>query len=180
MNTWAVLLRGVNVGGKILSMKQLSGALVDRGYQDVATYIQSGNVVLLSEQGDEEALCRDVEHVISHEFGLSVTVMARTPEELDSIVQANPFDKPGIDPKTLHVTFLSSEAASTAVATIDRTSALPDEFAVSGREIYLHCPEGYGRSMLVNPFWERQLRARATTRNWRTVNRMLEMSRPPQ
>jgi uncharacterized protein (DUF1697 family) len=172
-DTWVCLLRGINVGGKKVAMKALKELLEGLGHEDVTTYIQSGNVVFGSDGGDAEALSAAIEKAIGAQMGLDVTVLLRSPAELAAVVAANPF--PGVEDR-LHVTFLAEEPARSKVDAVDPDGYPPDAFAVVGREVYLHCPDGYGRSKLGNSFWERKLGVAATTRNWRTVTKLLEMA----
>jgi uncharacterized protein (DUF1697 family) len=79
------------------------------------------------------------------------------------------------DAKSLHVTFLADKPAAARVRAVDSTRYLPDEFAVAGREVYLACPNGYGRTKLTNAFFERALHTVATTRNWNTVQKLLAL-----
>ena len=89
---------------------------------------------------------------------------------------ANPFLERGAATDRLHVTFLQEKPPKSAVDAIDPGEGGGDDFAIVGREVYLHCPNGYGRSRLTNPFWERRLGAVATTRNWKTVNALVAMA----
>jgi uncharacterized protein (DUF1697 family) len=172
-DTWVCLLRGVNVGGKKVAMKALKELIEGLGHEDVATYIQSGNVVFRSGSGRPEKLADEIRTSIKEHMGLDVTVLLRSPEEMAAVAAANPF--PGVEDK-LHVTFLEAEPDRAKVVAVDQDGYLPDRFDVIGREVYLHCPDGYGRTKLTNAFWERKLGVAATTRNWRTVNKLLEMA----
>jgi uncharacterized protein (DUF1697 family) len=171
--TWVCLLRGVNVGGKKVAMKALRELIEELGHQDVVTYIQSGNVVFRAPSGGARKLAGDIQKAIKAEMGLDVTVLLRSPDELGEVIAGNPF--PGVEDK-LHVTFLDAEPEASKVAAMDAEAYSPDRFEVVGRTVYLHCPDGYGRSKLVNSFWEKKLGVAATTRNWRTVNKLLEMA----
>jgi len=115
------------------------------------------------------------ERIRSH-FGLSISVLSRTDEELGNTIQTNPFlEESGVDPSKLHVTFLAS-APTAAEEKLDRLHAGPDRYRYRGREIYLYCPQGYGRTKLSNLAIEKALAVRATTRNWRTVNQLYQMA----
>ncbi len=171
--TWVCLLRGVNVGGKKVAMQDLRELIEGLGHEDVATYIQSGNVVFRARSGGVTKLAGDIQKAIKKELGLDVSVLLRSPDELGEVTGGNPF--PGVEDK-LHVTFLDAKPAASKVAAVDQDAYAPDAFEVVGREVYLHCPDGYGRSKLINSFWEKKLGVAATTRNWRTVNKLLEMA----
>lgn len=161
------------MGGKRVAMKDLKALVEGLGHQDVATYIQSGNVVFRAKSGGAKKLAGDIQKAITKEMGLEVTILLRSPDELRDVTAANPF--PGVEDK-LHVTFLDAEPDPSKVAAVDHDAYPPDAFEVKGREVYLHCPEGYGNSKLINSFWEKKLGVAATTRNWRTVNKLLEMA----
>jgi uncharacterized protein (DUF1697 family) len=168
------LLRGVNVGGaRKLPMKELAAALEDLGLEDVVTYIQSGNVVFRAPAGKTK-LVTQLERAIEQRFGLDVTVMLRTPAELENLIAANPF---GGDEAKVHIAFLDRRPAQAAIAKLDPDRSPPDEFAVRGSEVYLHFPNGYGKTKLGADYLERVLGVRATARNWRTTAKLLELAR---
>ncbi len=175
MNTWIVLLRGINVGGKNrLPMKSLASLLEDIGFSDVRTYIQSGNVVLRSEERDPARLCNLVGKAIAKNFGFEPGVQALTAPELQSIIAANPFPDAVSEPSSLHVSF--PRAAPAADLDAMRALATPSEkFAVTASAFYLHAPDGIGRSRLAASV-EKLLGTEATGRNWRTVTRLAEMA----
>ena len=96
---------------------------------------------------------------------------------MKKIVGDNPFVKEeGIDRSKLHVTFLSAFPNKAALGKLDALNAQPDQFHINGREVYLYCPNGYGRTKLSNAIFERLLSVEATTRNWKTVNSLVELS----
>jgi len=104
-------------------------------------------------------------------------VLVRTSDEMKKIVNENPFlDEKGIDRLKLHVTFLSDLPAKSSLTKLDALSSLPDRYRVKCREVYLHCPNGYGKTKLSNNVLERLLSVEATTRNWSTVNKLVEIS----
>jgi uncharacterized protein (DUF1697 family) len=172
------MLRGINVGGvKIIRMERLRATFASLGFGDVKSYIQSGNVVFKSTKTSTASLERKIAGQILDEYGFVVPVLVRTSEELDAILKNNPLLKlAGIDKARLHVTFLSRPAPDTAAEILKPLAAKPERLAVSGREIYLSCPEGYGISALSNTAIEKKLSLQATSRNWRTVNVLFEMT----
>lgn len=176
MATYVAMLRGINVGGRAkVGMAELRQLFADLGHTDVQTYIQSGNVVFATRTA-RERVAVDLEQRIGADLGVDVTVVLRTAPDLARIVAKNPFVRRGADPSTLHVTFLAGGAGSGAAGRLDAPDAGPDELIVAGQDVYLHCPNGYGRTKLNNTFIERRLGARATTRNWRTVTKLLELA----
>ena len=155
-------------------LRELFDAL---GAEDVTTYVQSGNVVFTSRAAARE-LPPVIERRIRSDLGLDVKVLVRTKSELAKVVAGNPFTGGGRDASKLHVTFLAEKPARARVDALDPGVAAPDELRVVGREVYLHCPNGYGRSKLTNAFFEQKLGVAATTRNWRTVSKLAELSAP--
>jgi uncharacterized protein (DUF1697 family) len=178
VKSYVALLRAVNVSGQNkLPMASLRTVLLDAGYPEVATYLQSGNVVLRAASTPEAKLAAGLEREIRKAFGLTVTVLVRTGDQVRQVQAGNPFLRPGADPASLHVTFLASKPSAARVEQLEPKLAGPDEAIVRGREIYLSCPGGYGRTKLTNAFFERQLDVRATTRNWKTVTTLRELAR---
>lgn len=167
------LLRGVNVGGhNKVPMAQLRQTVESIGATNVATYIQSGNVVLTSPLSAQQ-LRAALERVIAEQLGVNPTVMTRTADELAAVVEQTPY--PEAADNTVHIAFLHEPPGD---ATIERLHAIEtgdETLAVRGREIYLHLPKGLGRSKLADEMG-RQLKQPTTMRNWRTVNKLLEMT----
>lgn len=164
----AALLRAVNVAGNKVAMRDLA-ALVERlGGRDVQTYLQSGNVVYSGPAKLGVAL----EESLRADLGVEAAVLVRSAAQLAAVVDGKPF---AADGKLVSVTFLRDRPSAAAVRAID-PAAYDDEFVVAGREIYLHTPNGYGRSKLLNQFWERKLGTIATTRNWNTVVALAELT----
>ena len=111
-------------------------------------------------------------------FGFSVVVIVRKPGELAKVIKANPFHgSDSIDEIRLYITFLKTTPASLLVKALQPAAARStDQYKVLGREVYLYCPNGYGKTHLSNTFFEKQLKVRATTRNWKTVNTLHAMA----
>lgn len=176
--TYIALVRGINVGGrKIIKMDQLRESFKAMGLEKVKTYVQSGNVIFKASGKSAEILSREIQERILRDFGFSVSVIVVSPEEMNRAIKGNPFlRKKGIDASKLHVTFLSQAPERSALKALEAVPAKPDEFRHSEKAIYLHCPNGYGKTKLSNNTLERVLSVRATTRNWRTVNKLYEMS----
>jgi uncharacterized protein (DUF1697 family) len=165
------LLRGVNVGGKNkLPMGELRTLFESLGHREVSTFIQSGNVIFT---GTEPVTPEQLETAIANRFGIEITVMLRTPAELECVVKRNPF--PSGDPSKLHVGFMAEKPLAAAVAKLDRERFRPDEFAVRDAELYLYLPNGMARTKLPG-YLDRQLKIPTTVRNWNTVNKLIELS----
>ena len=172
MRTHVALLRGINVGGKnAVPMAALRDIFESAGAADVSTYIQSGNVIFSSSARPAPEV---YERAIADRFGVATTVVVRTRAELVKASGANPF--PAADVSTLHVGFMLHAPAAAAVKALDVTRFAPEECAVRGRELYLHLPNGVGRSKLA-PAVDRQLRVPTTVRNWKTLTKLIELTR---
>lgn len=175
--TYVALLRGINVSGqKKITMPDLQKLVGALGHADVSTYIQSGNVIFRSSATNPAGVAIGIEEAIERDLGFTVTVVLRTRDELGHVIETNPFLRPGIDLAHLHVTFLTNLPTSAVLSSLNVQTVGPDEFRALGREIYLHCPQGYGRTKLNNAFWERRLHIAATTRNWNTVTRLFQLA----
>lgn len=172
MATAVALLRGINLGPKRrVAMAELRTVFEGAGCSQVATYIQSGNVVLTHPRAGSDALRADLERRLASTFGFEIPLVVRTAAEWAALMEANPF--PGAGGTELHVTFLREPPPQDAVDAIERDAFLPEEFAVVGRDVYLHLPGGMGRSTLAGSL--DGLGSPATTRNWRTVTRLAAM-----
>lgn len=170
------MLRGINVSGhKKVRMDKLKALYESLNLREVETYIQSGNVVFKSKSTRGDSLERKIEKKIAEVFGFEVRVLLRARDEFRGIIENNPFRKE--DTSKLHVTFLSGVPRTRPRKEIERAKSGGEKYALAGREVYLLCPNGYGRTKLSNNFLEKVLGVRATTRNWRTVNRLYELAR---
>lgn len=174
--TYVALLRGINLGARNkISMSDLRELVGGVQADDVTTYLQSGNVVFKT-AAPAGGLAAALEAAIKRELGLEIAVLLRTPADLAGLVEGNPFAASAPEPKTLHVTFLADRPRAGRFDVLDPARSPPDEFRVAGREVYLHCPNGYGRSKLTNAYFEKQLGVAATTRNWNTVTKLAELA----
>jgi uncharacterized protein (DUF1697 family) len=168
----AVLLRAVNVGGRnAVPMARLRDRLTDAGFTDVASYLQSGNLVVGSRKSPA-SVGRDVAAVIKAEFGLEIAVTVRSQAELAAIVASDPFVDVRTDEARHGVAFLDAAPSAQRLADLDLESFLPDRLVPAGRELHLWCPNGFQQTDLTNAFLERRLGVVATTRNWRTVGKL--------
>jgi uncharacterized protein (DUF1697 family) len=176
---YIALLRSVNVGGKNrLPMKDLAAMFADAGCGDVVTYIQSGNVVFRATEACAARVPSAIAKAIADDFGFRSPVVMRTAAEMRAVTRRNPFLRAGasaeFDP--LHVMFLADRPTPARVALLDPRRSPPDEFQVVGREIYLRCPNGAGRTKLSNAYFDAKLATTGTMRNWRTVLALAEMT----
>jgi uncharacterized protein (DUF1697 family) len=177
MTTYVALLRGINVGGRTkVGMDDLRRLFVALGHADVKSYVQSGNVLFSGPVEESSRLADDIQRRIARDLGVTVTVLLRTRDDLAYVVANNPFLSRETDLAKLHVTFLADAPDHERVARLDTPSGGPDEFSLAGREVYLHCPRGYGRTKLNNAYLERRLGVAATTRNWNTVTKLCDLA----
>lgn len=175
MKTYLSMLRGINVSGqKKIPMEALKKLYESLGFKNVRTYIQSGNVVFECPDKNVPALIRTIEKKIRQTYGFEAVVFIRTKDEFKKLIDSTPFSKKDAD--KLHVTFLSEPPARLPVEELNEGKSAAEEFHISGKEIYLYCPDGYGRSKLSNNFFERKLKVSATTRNWSTVNELFKLA----
>ncbi|MEU9358911.1 DUF1697 domain-containing protein [Streptomyces sp. NPDC048301] len=177
---YAALLRGINVGGhRKVPMPELRELLGKLGYADVATLLQSGNAVFRSSSGDEEALRAELERAIESHFGFPVDCLVRSASYLAGVVEACPFPAAELEGRQLHVTYFDRPVDSARFASLDADSFRPEEFRLGDKALYLYAPDGLGRSKLAvalgRPAVTRGLVA--TSRNWNTVVRLVEMTR---
>ncbi len=179
MAVFVSLLRGINVSGqRKIRMADLAEAYESLGFENVATYLQSGNVVFAANTRSAAEIASSLEGQIRSCFGCDVTVLIRTARDLQRVVEGNPYSAEAAkDPRKVHVTFLARRPTRAKVRGIEAPAPGDDVFSPGSQEIYLHCPGGYGRTKLNNAFFERKLGLSATTRNWRTVEALHQMAR---
>jgi uncharacterized protein (DUF1697 family) len=171
-----LLLRGINLGShKRVAMPELRALLSDGGFEDVRTYVQSGNVVLAS-QASPRHVGAQAERLIADRFGFDVDVIVRTRDELAEVVARNPLAEVAVDPKRYQVSFLDAEPDPDVLERIAKVTTEPERLVAIGRELYAWHPNGIGRSKLWNKLGGTGLGVRATARNWTTVTTLLEMA----
>jgi len=174
MNAFVALLRGVNVGGRMLKMALLKETCEAQDWQDVRTYLQSGNVVFRA-KGTAARLAQTLEQRLVARGGPEVRVLVLGAEEWDRVVRENPLvGAPGLDERFLHVTLLLGKPR-VEISALKLPKSGEERVAEADGRIYLYCPHGYGTTKLSNACFERALKAPATTRNWRTVMALREM-----
>ena len=177
MSTWVVLLRGINVvGNRVLPMKELVTLLECNGFAAVRSYIQSGNVVLRSRHRDPHALAKRVGALVLAARGFEPEVIVLSVGELRRAVAANPFPEATRDPKALHLYFLTAAPPAADLESLKRLRTGRERFALRTKVFYLHTPDGFATSKLASRA-EKHIGVAATARNWRTVQKLLEMAR---
>jgi uncharacterized protein (DUF1697 family) len=147
----------------------------ENGLADVATYVQSGNVVFSSD-AEPATLEKWLEKLIAERFGFDVGVIVRTRDELAEVVARNPLGDVAVEPKRYQVSFLASEPAPDLVEALGAAAAPSERLVAIGRELYAWHPEGVARSKLWGRLADAKLGIKATARNWTTVTTLLEMA----
>lgn len=181
MPTHVALLRGINVGGhNKVPMPELRHLMAGLGHTDVATYIQSGNAVFTSQRTGTAKLADELEQAIENRLGVACGVVVITKDELQQVIEANPF--PGEDnPKALHAVFRRAELTDDERAKVteaqERAQAkgCRDEAVLVGRTMFLHTPDGLGRSELSAQLSRTAASRTGTARNWATVHKLRAM-----
>ncbi|MFE2100018.1 DUF1697 domain-containing protein [Streptomyces sp. NPDC059468] len=181
MTTYAALLRGINVGGsKKLPMADLRTLLTGLGHDGVRTHLQSGQAVFTTGRGDEESLAAELARAIEERFGFPVDVIVRDHTYLRAVAEACPFPAAELEARQLHVTYFSAPVTAERFAEIDPAAHLPEEFRLGDRCLYLYAPDGLGRSKLGEALSRPRITKGviATSRNWNTVLKLVELTAP--
>ena len=178
MLTYISLLRGINVSGqKKIRMADLKILYESLGLTEVQTYLQSGNVVFDNGEQSPEKLRKSIEAEIESAYGFSVPVLIRSGDDFQRLIGSRPFRKERSEhPARVMVTFLFELPEQSKLTELSVPESDTCEFVIADQEIFLHCPDGYGRSKLSNNFFEKKLGVVATTRNWKTVNALCQMA----
>lgn len=172
MITYIALLRGINVGGKKkIKMAELRQQLAVLGFENIRTYIQSGNIAFETSLTDTKALAQQIKANIFENYGFEVPTLVVPQSEIYDILKNNPFLNDEIDIKLLHVTMLYDVPSTELAEAIDFESE-NDKYRIVGKNVYLYFPNGYGRTKLTNNFFEQKLKTSATTRNWKTMKKL--------
>lgn len=171
------LLRGINLGGKnALPKATLVELFTEAGGRDVSTYIASGNVLFRAGAATTKAIPAKVTAAVRERFGFEVPVLLRTAKELRALAAANPFLADEADPKLLHVAFLAAKPTAKQAAALEPARIAPDRVAVVGREVFLHTPDGLGRSKISNAWLDRALGTISTVRTWSTAQTLADLA----
>jgi uncharacterized protein (DUF1697 family) len=178
---YVVLLRAVNVGGTgKVSMPRLRELLAEAGLEDVATYVQSGNVVVSpgTVHGGAEEVGDAVHNAIRDGFGLNVPVVVRTGAQIAKVVAANPF--PDAEPTRVGVLFASRSLTKAEIDQLAGRAAASEDVARAAGHVFINCPDGFGRSKLASAAGAPRGELVVTMRNMRTVTRLAEMAEGPR
>lgn len=178
METCITMLRGINMTGhNTIKMTGLADMFRRLGYTDAETYIQSGNIVFTCHNENIDNVSLGIRKVILAELNLDISVITRSLDEMKMIISANPYlDEPGFDPSKMAVVFLEFKPSGEQVLRVAGIDYAPDKFHINNRKIYVYCPNGFGKTKLYTNFFESKMKVTGTARNWRTVNKFLEMA----
>jgi uncharacterized protein (DUF1697 family) len=179
MAIYIAMLRGINIGPhKRIKMNRLRESFEGLGFDQVKTYIQSGNVVFNARKIPPAVLCQKIEKSLLQDFGFSVSVILRTREEIGKVIRGNPLLKEkSIDPAKLHVAFLSDAPKAVSLGKLETLTLAPDRACCLGKELYLYFPNGVSGSSLWKHPLDRVLMVTATMRNWNTVNQLCTIAK---
>ena len=173
---YVAFLRGINVGGKNkIKMETLREMCAALGFQNVKTYINSGNVIFETAKTDDKKLAERLEKAIEKEFLLNIKVMVRTISEIENLVKNNPFAGQFENDKDLHVFFLDEELPTEKRELLLSNNSENEQFSVQNREIFCLLRVSVLDSLIGKDYIGKKLKVSATARNWRTVNKILEV-----
>jgi uncharacterized protein (DUF1697 family) len=175
MQTFIALLRGINVSGqKKVPMAELRDLLSKSGLNNVQTYIQSGNVVFQSSEENKKTLEENIQKTIVTQFGFEVPVLVKTPKEIQNIIGECPFSE--VEKESSYFTLLHNKPGQTLVDAVSKESYPNETFHITDVCVYLYASTGYGNAKYNTNFFERKLKVSATTRNYKTMIKLLSLS----
>ena len=175
MPKFIALLRGINIGShNRIAMPDLKAGLADLGFTNASTYVQSGNAIFSSPSTDTWALASSIKGMILTRFGHDVPVIVVSAADLHDITKHSPFFEKDLN--KLHVTFLAGVPTKEHLATLPHDAGRGDQWQTKDAVVYLYCPINYGETTLTNAFFEKKLGLTATTRNWKTVTTLAELT----
>ncbi|MAB58669.1 MAG: hypothetical protein CL524_14150 [Aequorivita sp.] len=173
MQTYIALLRGINVGNKQMKMADLKILFEELGFADVVTYIQSGNVVFASKS--KNGLTEKISKGIQKSFGFEVPVLVKTVSEIEGILAACPFSEE--KKKASYFILLNEPPVKNMVEKVSQETYPDEEFNITDNCVYLFASKGYGVAKCNNNFFEKKLGVAATTRNYRTLAKLIELAK---
>lgn len=178
MTTYISILRGINVSGqKIIKMDALKKIYENLNFENIQSYVQSGNVIFSSKEKEPKKLERIISSKIENEFGFKVPVIVLNTKTLETIIENNPLAKNELhNVLFLHVTFLGDNPIQFDKESIILKKQPEERIEFTQNAVYLYCPNGYGNTKLNNNFIENKLKVKATTRNWKTTNELLRLA----
>jgi len=173
---YVALLRGINVGGSNqMKMDDLKAVFSQLGFENVKSYINSGNLAFDTKKTPENKLMDRIESAVESKFGRRVHIMVREQKDIERVIKNNPFDGQYENHKHMHVLFLKEPMPAEKEEFLQASALTGEQYAVRGREIYNLLPNGVAGSLLTKGFFERKPVVAYTGRNWRTVEKLLEL-----
>jgi uncharacterized protein (DUF1697 family) len=165
-------------GHNKIKMTDLSALFKILGFMDAETFIQSGNVVFSNPENlSVTDLTAKIEEAVRKKFRYNIPVFIRTPEELREIISLNPFaDEENFNTEKLAVIFLYEKPAEVQIEKVKNINYPPDKFIINGKEIFIYCPNGFGKSKIYTGFFENKMKVSGTGRNWNTINTLLKIA----
>lgn len=178
MQTYIALLRGINVSGqKKIKMADLREHLAELPFQDIQTYIQSGNILFRAAASKPAQLAVRIREKILEKYGFEVPTLVVTASYISTVLANNPFrDDPEIPDERIYLTFLAESPQAEYLKKLDEVDYSPEQFHLQNQVIYFYSPNSYGRAKMNNNFFEKKLKVAATTRNWRTSQKLIDMA----
>ena len=171
---YLVMPRGINVGTRNrVPMAELRAMLADEGYSDVATVLQSGNVVVSSESDHPDEVAGAIQRLLSDEFDVEVPCVVRTANQVREVIKRNPLQEVVSDPSRYLVNFLSEEPAPEVAGALLEEDHSPEAIAIEGAEAYIWTPDGVKAMTLSYAYLEKRLGVVATARNWNTLEKIV-------
>jgi uncharacterized protein (DUF1697 family) len=180
MQTYIALLRGINVSGhKIIKMAELRTHLEELKFDNVRTYIQTGNILFGSKKADNKLLAGKINKLINEKYGFDVPTIVITADELKNIFNSNPLlTDSSRDLSKVYATILDDIPAKNDLAILNKFDFPPEEFICKGKVIFGYSPVGLAEAKLSNSYFEKILKVKATSRNWKTISKLMELSLP--
>jgi uncharacterized protein (DUF1697 family) len=176
MPRYVALLRGINVGGNtMIKMEDLRKMFEGLGFENVVSYINSGNLAFDTKKASEAGIVSKIETAVEKHIGKPVQVMVREQKDIARLLSKNPFEGQYASHKEMHVLFLKSELSKENEKWLSETAPSEERFAAAGREIYCHLPMGVADSYLGRGQFEKKLKIAVTARNWRTVEKLADL-----
>ncbi|MDM8160931.1 DUF1697 domain-containing protein [Labilibaculum sp. K2S] len=170
------VLRGINVGGKRkILMADLKKLYSELGFTDCISYIQSGNVIFEYQNVSNSILEAKLEDAILEKYGFEVPVIVRTQSEWEQSVLSNPYTD-SYEKESLFITFLNETPKAELSEALSEFNFEPDRFQIIDKDVFIYCLGQYHKTKLSNQFFESKLKVKATTRNWNTALKLLELS----
>ncbi len=178
---YVALLRGINVSGhKKIKMADLTLLLTELGFTEVSTYIQSGNIVFLASEQQQDELEIIIKEAIKTQYSFDVPVIVLNKEQFRLVHDNIPLKQFNVsdiveEGSRVGISFLSKQPTPEASDKLLSYVIEPEKLIITHKTVYLHCPQGFGKTKLSNNFFENKLKVSATTRNWKTVVKINQM-----